>query len=144
MSDEHPTTTDASPTPGETPSPTPAVPPTEAPAGMWARQAWRAATGRRLGDLPEKVGPAALPLALLAYQLLALAGERLLIAGGATFSLPGWLYGVARRIALQHPPKYDGCSGFHVVARNFDHNGVCENWIRSFSISIFVQIGIGL
>lgn len=94
MSDEHHPTTDATPTTVETPSPTPATPPSGTPAGMWVQQAWRAATGRRLGDLPERVGPAALLLAVLAYQLVALAGERLLIPGGASFSLPGWLYGL--------------------------------------------------
>lgn len=93
MPEEHRPTADATPARGEAPHP-PAPPSSGARTGGWARPAWRAATGRRLGDLPDTVRPAALLGALLAYQLLALAGERLLIPGGATFSLPGWLHGL--------------------------------------------------
>ena len=140
MPDEHPTTTDVSPTPGETPSPTPAVPPTEARAGMWARQAWRAATGRRLGELPDTVGPAALLLALLAYQLLALAGERLLIAGGATFSLPGWLYGLvpwAFTVLLVW-------LAMHARSRSTRHAMPTAAWVLLYALASLPLIGVSV
>ena len=87
MSEEHAPFPDTSP---ESPRLAPSVQP--APAGLWLRQAWRAATGRRLGELPAAVGPAALWLSLLAYIVLALAAERALFTGGAEFSPAGWLY----------------------------------------------------
>jgi Peptidase C13 family len=62
---------------------------------QWLRQAWRAATGRPLGELPCSVGRSALSLALLAHVAMALASERAMFTGEAEFSLSGWLYGLA-------------------------------------------------
>jgi hypothetical protein len=59
----------------------------------WVRQAWRAATGRRLERLPANVHPLSLLAGLLVLHLTVLLVQRTSVSGPAVFSLSGWIYG---------------------------------------------------
>lgn len=59
----------------------------------WVRQAWRAATGRRVEALPETVGPLTLLTGLLVLVLTTLLVQRAGMPGPAVFSFSGWIYG---------------------------------------------------
>lgn len=140
MPDEHHPNTDATPAPEDTPNPTPATPSSGARAGLWAQQAWRAATGRRLGDLPHTVRPAALLLAVLAYQLLALAGERLLIPGEAAFSLPGWLYGLVPWAFI----VLLSWLAMHARSQSTRHAMPTAAWVLLYALASLPLIGVSI